>query len=146
MADQDPVTRMLAGFTPASDRIDRDDWLFRAGRASVRPARGWKWACGALLTFQISTIGWYAVRPPEAVTVPVIVYIPQPAELPTLGDAPARDAVLGSPPEAPDRWSYIALARGYDATGSLPPASTSRTDFPRGTATVTAGSRPTWID
>ena len=146
MSDQDPVIRKLAGFTPAADGIDRDEWLFRAGRASVRPPRGWKCACGVLFATQATTLGLWFARPAEVVTVPVAVAPVQSPAPPAPEEPPPPTPLPDASPEAPDRWSYIALVRGFDATGDMPFPSASQEDRHRPPAAITAGSRPTLTD
>ena len=48
MNADDPLVAKLARFTPANGGLDRDELLFRAGRASVRPNRVWKVVAGIL--------------------------------------------------------------------------------------------------
>ncbi len=52
----DPDLGKLARFTPAPAGIDRDELLFRAGKASARVGRGWKAAVLVLLVTQCFTL------------------------------------------------------------------------------------------
>lgn len=93
MSEEDVIGK-LGRFSPAA--VDRDALLFAAGRASVRPAGGWKWATAALLVTQLVTLGlWLGPRsePPA----------PGPEVKPMLPDDP--------PAPAPDPYSLIALTR-----------------------------------
>jgi hypothetical protein len=56
----------LSRFTPDGSGLDRDALLFAAGRASVRPHRGWIVAAGALAACQLLTLAllWPRSAPP----------------------------------------------------------------------------------
>src|SRR5260370_244631 len=56
----------LSRFTPDGSGLDRDALLFAAGRASVRPHRGWIVAAGALAACQVLTLAllWPRHAPP----------------------------------------------------------------------------------
>lgn len=76
MPEEDVIGK-LAAFSPAI--VDRDALLFAAGRASVRPARGWKWATAALLATQLLTLVlWQWPKPPVAPSVAPSVVQPEP--------------------------------------------------------------------
>lgn len=145
MSDQDAVTRKLAGFTPAADGIDRDEWLFRAGRASVRSVRGWKWACGTLAMTQAATLGLWATRPMTYDAVPLVVVRPAPSPHPLTPESVPEPAPE-STPQTPDPSSYLALAREFNSTGALPPPRTASIDEQPAPSEMTAGSRPTMLD
>jgi hypothetical protein len=76
----DPVIDKLTRFTP-TDRFDRDDLLFRAGRASAPGRRVWIVLAGLLAASQVTTIAlWFSQpRPVDNVReVPVPVDAPSP--------------------------------------------------------------------
>lgn len=50
------VEKLLTGFTPDGTGLDRDGLLFAAGKASVRPNRGWRAATGLLAASQMLTL------------------------------------------------------------------------------------------
>jgi hypothetical protein len=60
----EPIIQRLSQFTPDGSRLDRDALLFAAGRASVRPNRGWMAAAGALAACQLATLVFLWPRPP----------------------------------------------------------------------------------
>jgi hypothetical protein len=122
----DPVFDKLGRFTPDASGIDRDDWLFRAGRASARTPRAWKWAAGVLAVSQTVTLAaWLADRPSDPTA-------DRPPDLP-----PAIPS--SQPVEPPASSSYQVLVRTFDpdAPPPLPP-----TEPPaRPVVTLTAGWR-----
>lgn len=117
----------LGRFTPAAAGIDRDEWLFQAGRASVRPPRVWKWTAGLLAATQAATLAVWLAAPASPQPSPP-AYAP-PIAAQTAPPAPA-------PPETPDPASYGLLARTLDLDAP-PPTFAS----PRHVGTLTAGSR-----
>lgn len=131
----DPLLARLARLTPTA--VDRDELLFRAGRASVRTPRRWQWACGVLALTQAVGLGLWATRPPERV---VVFVAPAPPAV-----APEPVAEPGPSPE-PDPTSYLALTRVVLADGHLPAAHGGAADPHRPAARLTAGSRPTVLD
>lgn len=110
MSDRsDPLTDALARFTPTA-RLDRDEMLFRAGRASAGRARGWKIATGLLAISQaLMLIGWLNLDRSPPTPHPVSPPMSVPAET----DGPPL-------PEPYDPQSYIALVRNWEQDG-LPP-------------------------
>lgn len=50
------IEKLLTGFTPDGTGLDRDGLLFAAGKASVRPHRGWRAATGLLAASQLLTL------------------------------------------------------------------------------------------
>jgi hypothetical protein len=104
---RDPLDK-LARFTPAAGGLDRDELLFRAGRASARTPRGWKVAAGVLATTQAATLalwlGGGSGPPPTAPT----------AVAPEAPPAPAYPAA--------DPSSYLALSRSWDGEPPTRPA------------------------
>jgi hypothetical protein len=104
----DPVFDKLGRFTPAATGIDRDDWLFAAGRASARTPRGWKAAVGVLALTQAATLAAWLSAPPRP--GPVVESPPAPSSQSPAEPPPAE---YESPPP-----SWIVSAR---LTGELPP-------------------------
>ncbi len=125
------VPDRLARFTPAAGRLDRDEILFQAGRASAPTPRVWKLAVAGLI---VSNLVALAPRPAPPSPVPV-------------ADAPRSEPVelpAAAPPESPGvvphPSSYLALSRRWD--GADPPPA----PVPAGPAAptpkpLTAGSR-----
>ena len=97
----DPMLDKLIRFTPAAGGLDRDELLFRAGRASAPSPRWWKRATAALLVAQAVTLGlWLGVSDRPQTAVP-----------PTVGPAPA---VAPGLPEPAAPSSYLVLSRDWD--------------------------------
>ena len=123
----------LRKFTPAAGRLDRDEVLFRAGRASARTPRGWKVSCGVLAVSQAATLGlWWGTRPtPPVPPMPPAVVVPDavPAPLP----APSGPAPVVEPS------SYLALSRSWNPDAPPPPAPPSGPSRPE--RPLTAGAR-----
>ncbi len=122
----DPVARTLARFTPAPTGLDRDELLFRAGRASAGRARGWKLAAGLLAVTQAVTLTALLRRdglPTAQPLTPPPVAAPEPP--------PAEE----SPPADPA--SYLVLSHGWD--GGALPASSSSPGSDRPARPLTAG-------
>jgi hypothetical protein len=66
----DPVIDKLTRFTP-TDRLDRDDVLFRAGRASAPGRKGWIALAGLLTATQVTTMSfWFVQSPPRNPVIP----------------------------------------------------------------------------
>jgi hypothetical protein len=103
----DPLTDALARFTPAA-RLDRDEVLFQAGRASARAGRLWKGAAALLLATNAATLAVWLSTPPRQVAVI------EPPPTPGLG-SPAVSPPTETGPAIP---SWIVSAR---RTGELPP-------------------------
>lgn len=95
------MIRKLAGFNPAPPAVDRDELLFRAGRASAPSPRWWRRATAALLVTQGVTLGLWLGNPGRPPTAP-----PPVIEPPTTYDPEATE------PAAPS--SYLALSRDWD--------------------------------
>ncbi len=110
----EPLAERLKRFTPESAVIDRDALLFQAGRASARPARGWKMLAAALAACQLATLAMFWLRPVPT-TGPAVV---EPVRYPVEQNSP-------TPSLDPSEW----LARARQASGSsvadLPPAAAS---------------------
>jgi hypothetical protein len=114
------VIGKLGRFTPTA--VDRDALLFAAGRASVRPARFWKWATGVLVLSQLVTLGlWLAPKPEPPPPVPVIPSVPveehaipkaDPYSLLALRQNPEPRSSANDSPTAP-RPPLLAFARDF---------------------------------
>lgn len=132
----DPTLDKLTRFTPAAGSLDRDELLFRAGRASARPNRGWKAATAGLAASQAVMLAVWVAGPPQRsapATEPVRaatreskpVPVPQPPAPPPVspGAEPSSYLVLsrdwgGEPPTRP--------APAGPATGQGEPPLTAR--------------------
>jgi hypothetical protein len=124
----DPVFDKLGRFTPDPSGIDRDEWLFQAGRASVRTSRAWKWLAGLLATMQALTVAaWVGYREPPS---PSPVVSPPPAAKP----APPVDE-----PYDPAPGSIAWITRRFDSDLPPPPPGSDNPASPN--AVLTAGSR-----
>jgi hypothetical protein len=90
----EPFLERLSRFTPDGSCLDRDALLFAAGRASVRPRRGWIVAAGALAACQVLTLALLWPRP----VAPIIgIASTMPASRMTIGSLSPPDASeLGS--------------------------------------------------
>jgi hypothetical protein len=127
---EDVITK-LGQFTPLSG-LDRDELLFRAGRASAPSARVWKLATGLLATGLLATVAvWVGGPSPE----PIVVRVPVDAH-----DTPfAEPATAPSPVGQPGASSYFVMSRSV-SEGMLPapePPGDSPTVAP---VVLTAGS------
>src|SRR5262245_39161074 len=100
----DPVIDKLARFTPA-DRLDRDDLLFRAGRASAPGRRTWMVLAGILVVSQIVTLSVWFTQPGTV----EVVREAQPVVSTTTPLVPAGDAVPYEPLTWQTVWSDPAL-------------------------------------
>ena len=103
----DPLTDALARFTPAAG-LDRDELLFRAGRASNRTGRLWRGAAVLLLATNATTLAFWLSSPAQ----PGVVVETRPAPIPEHPVEPAPTEPETMPP------SWIVTAR---RTGELPP-------------------------
>ncbi len=120
----DPVARALARFTPAAG-LERDEMLFRAGRASART--GWllrSVAALLLATNAVTLALWLSASPRQ-----VVVIESPPTPGPGLPTEPPQTEIEPSAP------SWIASTR---RTGELPPR-------PAGTDAHLIGSKPLTI-
>ncbi len=110
----EPLADRLKRFTPEGAALDRDTLLFNAGRASVRPGRGWRLAALCLALSQVVTLALLWPRPASPVISPPIPSSQQPA-------APA------SPPTAIEPLEWLALSRRASASEEtdLPPATST---------------------
>ena len=132
----DPLIASLNRFTPQASPIDRDELLFRAGRASARTPRGWKLAVAALGISQMLLLGWIASTAPTSVAVPVIPAPPPPTVAPVPPDS--------EPPSLP-QYSYVELVRGWEA-GTIPAATPSEGGSREPIFTVMASRRELLAD
>ena len=117
----DPALGKLARFTPDRSSLDPAEILFRAGRESARPHRGWKLACSGLLLAILALVGERVVREAGPPNTPP----PGPREDTATIAAPP---IAAPPPEpgagdAGSLWSFGALLRASDPK-----------DFPRSAA------------
>jgi hypothetical protein len=96
----------LGCFTPDASGLDRDALLFDAGRASVRPNRGWRLLAGALAASQLLTLALLWPRGQEPIAPPSD---PGPVAVPEVSD---------EPPHPSERW---VLRERLLAGGKLPP-------------------------
>jgi hypothetical protein len=122
----DPVARTLARFTPVAG-LDRDEVLFRAGRASAPKGRWWKRATALLLVTQAATLA-ALMRPGTERVVPP----------PTLGSQAPEP-----PPDDPGPippGSYGALTRPVARNG-LPPSVPAPDTSPGGSPLSIASAR-----
>jgi hypothetical protein len=103
----DPLTDALARFTPAA-RLDRDEVLFQAGRASARAGRLWKGAAALLLATNAATLAIWFLTPPRQ----VVVLESRPSPLPA---DPAEPPPTETESQSPS-WTVTARR-----TGELPP-------------------------
>lgn len=108
----DPMTDKLRRLTPDAGRLDRDELLFRAGRASVPRGRFWMLLSLTLAASQAVTLWWFTRPEPTAPVSP----------------RPQAESV-----ESVEPWP--------DADGPvLPPLPTGQTDFIKARPPLTAGS------
>jgi hypothetical protein len=123
--DREELERALALLKPASSRIDRDNFLFLAGRASVEPIRPggalrqWMWPAATLL----STLA-------ALVLFALLITRPQsgwPVAQARQTDAPEYVTVGKFAPAAPEKVSAGTVSEGRDAAveGNLVQAVTS---------------------
>jgi hypothetical protein len=130
MAEPNDLINMLARFTPTTE-LNRDELLFRAGRASAPSPRWWKRATAALAVAQAVTLA-LLLHPPE----------PRPAAAPPVA-APAPPDAEPAPPLPPS--SYLVLSHTWENGDALPPPAAPTPDS-RPAKPLTAGSRAPLID
>src|ERR1700722_20263637 len=106
----EPLADRLKHFTPEGAALDRDALLFHAGRASVRPARGWKLLAAALAAGQTVTLAllWPHPSPPAG---PLIV---QPA-------AAHPEQIVPSSSIDPSEWLVLNRQVSGSPDADLPP-------------------------
>lgn len=123
----------LTQFTPVTT-LNRDEMLFQAGRASVRPPRIWKWLVGGLTLSQSATVAaWFWLTPVTSPVVPTLVVEATPLLIPE------------TPPQAPssltpDPSSYLELSRRMTDDG-FPRSAPVPNETGPVTPPLTAGSR-----
>ena len=66
----EPLAESLSRFTPNAAELNRDALLFAAGRASVRPSRGWQAVAGVLAASQLLTFVCLWPRTPAPTPAP----------------------------------------------------------------------------
>ena len=105
-------TDTLGRFTPDAGRLDRDEVLFQAGRASAASVvKSWKRVAIGLALSQLATLGVLATvvdgpdRPAPFVAPPAPPVVePEPRSAPAVDPEPSRP---------PDPNTYAALARAW---------------------------------
>jgi hypothetical protein len=103
----EPLADRLMRFTPDGSALDRDALLFNAGRASVRPAYGWKLLAAALALCQIVTLVVLWPRPAPTVPPPPL---PAPAHVPSESTAPLLSQ---------EETEWLALTRRASVANAL---------------------------
>ena len=128
------VIGKLTRFSPTSPGLDRDELLFRAGRASARSSWGWKVLAGVLAVTQVGTaVAWLLQpHPTPAVIAPPTV-------------APVAPEPEPEPSEPAPRNSYLILSR-IDPDQPYRAAWIDSTTSPKPTRPLTAGWRGGPID
>ena len=120
----------LGQFTPVT-KLNRDELLFAAGRASARSPRVWKWLAGGLALAQSVTLAaWFYMTPLASPVVPT---------KPTSVEAPLRNP--DPPPLPPEPNSYLELTRRITENG-LPRSVPGTNETGPLSPPLTAGSRP----
>jgi hypothetical protein len=130
----DPVLGKLAQFTPDSGRIDRDELLFAAGRASAPKARAWKIAVLVLAICQAAIlIVWTAGIQPT-----------NPRSNPSVQSIESQNGLPASEPStnAPDpAGSYVEIVRRWERDALPPPAPIADPNPPDPILSIAAGQR-----
>jgi hypothetical protein len=113
------VESALRGLAPHAGALDRDELLFRAGRASA--PRRWPWAIAAAASTAAAGVlaVLLALRPEPPVVVERVRYVALPAE-----DEPSSvppEARQPRPPLPHLEWQDKIITRGLDAFGERPP-------------------------
>jgi hypothetical protein len=103
----EPLADRLKRFTPDGAALDRDALLFQAGRASVRPRRGWMLLALALAFSQAAMLAVFWPRPVPSVG-PARVEPAQPPAEPL------------APTPSPDPSEWLTLNRQVFAETDLP--------------------------
>lgn len=128
------VIGKLTRFSPTAPGLDRDELLFRAGRASAPTGRWWKVAAGVLALTQLGTaVAWRSWPAPAPVVIVGPSIEPVPVE-------PEPDPVEPAP-----RNSYLILSR-IDPDEPYHPADTGSNPPAKPTRPLTAGWRGGPID
>jgi hypothetical protein len=103
----DPLTDALARFTPTA-RLDRDELLYRAGRASNRAGRLWRGVAALLLATNAATLAVWLSSSAQ----PGVIVETRPVPTPEHPVEPTPTETEAMPP------SWVVTAR---RTGVLPP-------------------------
>lgn len=127
------VIAKLTRFTPTAG-FDRDELLFRAGRASAPSTRWWRVAAGLLAVTQVGTLAAWMLHIQSAppITVPAAV-------------EPIAVEPEAEPVEPPARNSYLILSR-IDPDEPYRPAGTDAATPTKPRPPLTAGWRGGPID
>ncbi len=132
------VIAKLEQFTPTSG-LDRDELLFRAGRASAPSPRVWKAASGMLTVALLATaVAWGTWPSPE----PKFVFVP--VEVPAVPPPVSADEAPQSG-EPPGASSYFVMSRAV-SRGVLPPSEPSGGSSSVPAEILTVGSGSALID
>jgi hypothetical protein len=110
----DPLIERLTQFTPDGGRLDRDALLFAAGRASVRPSRGWRALAAALAASQLLTMT-LILWPREAAPAPEPHW--EAAPIVTVTPTPSTPEPLPPISEGSGTWALLQL---LESNGKLP--------------------------
>jgi hypothetical protein len=131
----EPIIERLSQFTPDGSSLDRDALLFAAGRASVRPSRGWMAATGMLAACQFLTLAflWPPAAPPTGTMAEMLS-----------GSAPVKKSSV--PPDASEL--VILNRRWLDSTDGDLPSTGPSNDLVPGAPPLHAFASPTpsWLD
>jgi hypothetical protein len=100
MSTSDPklaaLEKSLSALVPVPGRIDRDQLLFRAGQASVRP-RLWLWPAATALSMVVTAVlGTVLALRPAPATVERVVYEPLHQPTPELSPSMAQSGTSTS--------------------------------------------------
>jgi hypothetical protein len=108
----EPLADRLKRFTPDGSTLDRDAMLFHAGRASVRPALGWKVFALVLAVCQVVTLGVLWPRPTTSPARPSFV---EPSHQPAEQPGPTS-------PVDPSEWLALNRRTLLSSDTDLPPS------------------------
>jgi len=115
------VESALRGLAPHAGGLDRDEVLFRAGRASG--PRRWPWALAAVTSAATAGVlgALLALRPAPPV-VERVRYVPVPAEADGEPGSVPPEVIQTRSPLPHLEWQHKLMTRGLDALGEPPPA------------------------
>jgi hypothetical protein len=104
----EPIIEALSRFTPDPGNLDRDALIFAAGRASVRPGRGWKVVAALLAGTQVLSLVllWPHSRHPGGEVSVNIAAAPVPS--------PVLEPRKTAPPGSSNVWSARASPERRD--------------------------------
>jgi hypothetical protein len=131
----EPIIQRLSQFTPDGSSLDRDALLFAAGRASVRPNRGWMAAAGVLAACQLLTL--------------VLLWPQSPISGTQLVATTAGPAKVVMPPSSPDASELVIMNRRWLASkdGDLLPSGPTADLVPAAPPLhAFAAPTPSWLD